>query len=182
MMKVLLINFKIIHMKALLPFLLILIFAPVDVFSQTTSNETTTFILVRHAEKVDDNHNPDLSEAGYERASLLARMMENISFDAVYSTPLIRTTETAREIADKNGLKIINYDHRNPDAVAAEWIEKHRGDYVLIAGHSNSTPTFANALLGREHFKLKFNESDYGNILIVTISADGERNLLHMRF
>lgn len=169
-------------MKVLLSVLLLIIFAPVDLFSQAASNEITTFILVRHAEKVDDSRDPDLSEDGYERADLLAQMMGNISFDAVYSTPLIRTTETAREIAENNGVEIIHYDHRNPDAVAADWIEKHRGDYVLISGHSNSTPTFANALLGREHFKTKFDESDFGNILIVTISADGDSNLLHMRY
>lgn len=169
-------------MKILLTFLLLFFYAPIDVSSQATSDEITTFILVRHAEKVDDSRDPDLSSAGYERANLLAQMLEKVSFDAVYSTPLIRTTETARKIANKNGVEINNYDHRNPDAVAAEWLEKHRGEYVLIAGHSNSTPTFANALLGREHFKNKFDESDFGNILIVTISSDGDRNLLHMRY
>ncbi|MEX0662074.1 MAG: phosphoglycerate mutase family protein [Balneolaceae bacterium] len=169
-------------MNVLLSIFLFLLISPIDAFSQSTSNEITTFILVRHAEKVDDSRDPDLSEAGYKRADILANMMENISFDAVYSTPMIRTTETAREIAEKNGVEIINYDHLNPDEVAAEWIGKHRGNHVLIAGHSNSTPTFANALLGREHFKKKFDESDFGNILIVTITSDGETNLLHMRY
>ncbi|MEX1135372.1 MAG: phosphoglycerate mutase family protein [Balneolales bacterium] len=169
-------------MKVLITILLFLLFSPVNVFSQTTSDGITTFILVRHAEKVDDSQDPDLSQAGYERANLLTQMMENITFDAVYSTPLIRTTETAREIADKNGVAIMNYNHRNPDEVVAELKENHRGDCVFVAGHSNSTPTFANALLGREHFKKKFDESDYGNILIVTISSDGERKLLHIRY
>jgi len=169
-------------MKVLLSILLLIIFTPVEILSQSSSDEITTFILVRHAEKVDDSHDPDLSEVGYERANLLAQMLENISFDAVYSTHLIRTTETAREIAVKNGVDIIHYNHRNPDDVAAEWIYKHKGQNILISGHSNSTPTFANALLGREHFETKFDESDYGNILIVTITSGEDKKLLHMRY
>jgi 2,3-bisphosphoglycerate-dependent phosphoglycerate mutase len=147
-----------------------------------SSGEITTFILVRHAEKVDDSRDPDLSEEGYKRAALFERMLENIQFDAVYSTPFIRTRETARPISERHQLTIQEYDHRNPENTAAEWREKHRGQYVLVAGHSNSTPAFANALLGREHFSEKFDESDYGNILIVTITAEGESHLLHMRF
>lgn len=169
-------------MKILLSFIILVSVTITDSFSQNSSNERTTFVLVRHAEKVDDSYDPDLSPEGYERAALLAKMLDYIEFDAVYSTPLVRTTETARAIAERHNIEILEYDHRNPDDVAAEWVEKHKGEFVLVAGHSNSTPTFANALLGREHFKEKFDESDYGNILIVTISGDGERHILHMRF
>jgi 2,3-bisphosphoglycerate-dependent phosphoglycerate mutase len=169
-------------MKGLFSFILLLSITITTAFAQNAPGEVTTFILVRHAEKVDDSHDSDLSAEGYERAALLAIMLENIKFDAVYSTPLIRTTETARAVAEKHKIDIIEYDHRKPEELTSEWIEKHRGEYVLIAGHSNSTPTFANALLGREHFKEKFDESDYGNILIVTISGDGERHILHIRF
>jgi len=169
-------------MKVLLPLLFIFLIYSPEVSSQTTSEEITTFILVRHAEKIDDSHDPDLSPDGYERTDLLARMLQEITFDAVYSTPLIRTTETAKPIASKHNLEILEYDHRNPEAHAAEWREKYKGKTVLIAGHSNSTPMFANSLLGREHFKEKFDESDYGNLLIVTISAEDKAHLLHMRF
>jgi 2,3-bisphosphoglycerate-dependent phosphoglycerate mutase len=169
-------------MKILLSFILLVSVFITDGFSQNSENESTTFVLVRHAEKVDDSYDPDLSPEGYERAALLAMMLENIQFDRVYSTPLIRTTETARAIAEPHNIEILEYDHRNPDGVAADWVKKHKGEFVLVAGHSNSTPMFANALLNREHFKEKFDESDYGNILIVSISGDGERHILHLRF
>ena len=169
-------------MKILLPLLFIFLTYSPEVSLQASPGEITTFILVRHAEKVDDSHDPDLSAEGYERAGLLAKMLHEIDFDAVYSTPLIRTTETARPIAAKHDFDILEYDHRDPETHAAEWKEKYRGKTVLIAGHSNSTPTFANALLGREHFNEKFDESDYGNILIVTISKNGRSYLLHLRY
>ena len=169
-------------MKTICSLLLILTFTVSDAISQQLTDETTTFVLVRHAEKVDDSHNPELSEEGYERVAQLDRMLEKVKFDAVYSTPLIRTMETARPISERHQLTIQEYDHRNPEDVVAGWIQRYRGQTVLVSGHSNSTPAFANALLGEEHFINKFDESDYGNLLIITISPNDVRNLLHLRF
>lgn len=160
----------------------ILLFVPVEVFSQSVSKDITTFILVRHAEKADDTPNPNLSAEGYERSDLLARMLTEIEFDAVYSTPYIRTVETVRRIAEQNQTDITEYQPDEIETAAADLIEKHDGNYVLIAGHSNTTPEFANALLGREEFTKKFDETDYENILIVTISSDGRSNLFHMKY
>lgn len=169
-------------MKTICFLFLILSFTVSETISQHLNSETTTFVLVRHAEKVDDSHDPDLSPEGYERAVLLDHMLERIKFNAVYSTPFIRTKETARPISERHGLTIQEYDHRSPEETAAKWIDKHRGEVVLISGHSNSTPTFANALLGREHFEEKFDESDYGNLLLITVSGDGERHIIQMRY
>lgn len=169
-------------MKKILSLLVLLFVLTQTAFAQTQQHGTTTFVLVRHAEKVDDSYDPDLAEEGYQRASVFERMLREVEFDAVYSTPFIRTRETARPISERHQIEIREYDHRDPEGVTAEWEEKHRGQYVLVAGHSNSTPMFANALLQREHFTEKFDESDYGNILVVTITARGDRLLLHMRF
>lgn len=150
--------------------------------SQKEQEGLTTIILVRHAEKVDDSADPDLSETGYERAARLAEMLEHVEFDVVYSTNYIRTRETAKPVAEANDLSITSYDPRNPGDEVKKWLEHHEGETILISGHSNSTPTFANAILGEEHFNEKFDESDYGNVLIITISAEGERKLLHLRY
>ncbi|PWN06786.1 phosphoglycerate mutase family protein [Rhodohalobacter mucosus] len=146
------------------------------------ADNISTFILVRHAEKEDNSRDPDLSQEGYERAERLAKMLAEIDFDAVYSTPYIRTRETARPLAENNGLELSEYDPGSPDETVPEWRSLHRGDIVLISGHSNTTPAFANALLGREHFKETFDESDYGNLLIITITPVGEARLLHLRY
>ncbi|MDR9366909.1 MAG: hypothetical protein RI575_16355, partial [Balneolaceae bacterium] len=63
-----------------------------------------------------------------------------------------------------------------------KWIQEHNGDTILISGHSTTTPSVANAILGEEHFENNFEESDYGNILIITISSDGDEKLLHLRY
>lgn len=166
--------------QALLLLFSILLVTPLYAFQ--AEGDVTTFILVRHAEKIDDSYDPDLSERGYERVEKLTEKFERVSFDAVYSTPLIRTMETAKGIASANDLSIREYDHRDPETEVENWLEEHHGQTVLVSGHSNSTPMFANALLGKEHFEEKFDESDYGNLLIVTIPANGQPKFLHLRF
>ncbi|WP_340106150.1 phosphoglycerate mutase family protein [Rhodohalobacter sp. 8-1] len=145
-------------------------------------NDITTFILVRHAEKTSDSRDPGLSPDGIERAELLAHMLSETDIDAVYSTNLQRTTSTIQQIADMNELEIQFYDYENPEETAASWIDQHRGDVVLISGHSNTTPEFTNALLGRPYFQKMFDESDYGNLLIVTITDSDSPQLLHLRY
>lgn len=167
--------------KSLIAILFLCLSLPLNSSAQQ-AEQISTFILVRHAEKVDDSRDPDLSQEGYERTDRLAMMLAEIEFDAVYSTSYIRTQETARPLAEKNGLEISEYDPGTPEETASEWLKLHRGDIVLISGHSNSTPAFANALLEREHFKEKFDESDYGNLLIITIVESRAERLLHLRY
>lgn len=162
--------------------LLLLFMLPVFPEEGEQSGELTTFILFRHAEKVDDSRDPDLSDDGYARAKHLSEMLNYVRPDAVYSTPFKRTRRTIRPVADKHRLELMEYDHRSPEDTAARWIKDHRGETLLISGHSNSTPMHANALLGREHFPEKFDESDYGNLLIILVSSDDEAKLLHLRY
>lgn len=167
--------------KQALTVIILLTILPFQGIAQT-SGEVTTFILVRHAEKVDDSRDPELSQEGRERVQKLDELLSKIDFDAVYSTPFIRTRQTALPVAARNDIEIAEYDHRTPEETVQEWQRLHSGETVLISGHSNSTPVFANTILGREHFPDKFEESDYGNLLIISIAGNGEAKLLHLRY
>lgn len=149
------------------------------VYSQ---NGLTTIILVRHAEKMDNSSDPGLSETGYKRADKLAAMFRNVEFDAVYTTDFKRTRETARPVAEANNLTISIYNYRDLPKEAKSLLEAHKGETILVSGHSNTTPAFANEILGYEHFEENFNESDYGNLLLIIISSGGEKKLLHLRY
>lgn len=167
--------------KSLLLLCLLLLSASLPSIAQQNS-DITTFVLVRHAEKADDSADPDLSPEGYQRAERLSEMLQNISFDAVYSSDRTRTRETVREIADRNSVEILLYEPHETEEEVKRMLNSNTGKNVLVSGHSNTTPFFANELLGREHFADKFDESDFSNLLIITIAGDGESKLLHLRY
>lgn len=155
---------------------------PYPGMAQTDHEGLTTFILVRHAEKVDDSRDPELSAEGIQRAEALTRMLENIPVDAVFTTDYNRTRETVKPLAELNGVTPKLYNPGSLEAAAESWIRDYAGKTILISGHSNTTPMLANSLLGREYFPEKFKESDYGNLLVITRSPAGETSLLHFRY
>jgi probable phosphomutase (TIGR03848 family) len=71
----------------------------------------TVFYLVRHAvTDVTGKRLPapevPLSEAGRAQATTLASALAGADFDAIYSSPIIRTLETARVIANHHSTKV----------------------------------------------------------------------------
>ena len=54
--------------------------------AQETVEKTTTYFLIRHAEKVRENpadKNPDLNERGFIRAENWEKVLQHISFDVI---------------------------------------------------------------------------------------------------
>lgn len=144
---------------------------------QTTEKEvekSSTFYFIRHAEKDRSdktNRNPDLIQKGLLRAVKWSYVLDNVSFDAVYSTDYNRTKQTAMPTAEKKGLEITLYDPRNIDAKT--FLETNKGKSVLVVGHSNTTPYFVNAVLGNKKYK-DIDDSNNANLYIVTVSPSGE--------
>ena len=90
-------------MKKIILFFLLAI--SVTSYSQQT---ITTFILTRHAEKGDDGtKDPDLTQAGKDRAQLLIIMLKEIKVDAIYSTAYKRTRNTVIPLAQEKGTNIV---------------------------------------------------------------------------
>lgn len=137
----------------------------------------TTIYLIRHAEKDrsdKSNRNPHLTEKGKARALKWAEVLKNVSFDAVYSTDYHRTKETATPTLTQSNLKGLQmYDPRDLDIDA--FLKANKGKKVLVVGHSNTTPEFVNAILGKKKYEW-IDDSNNGNLYIVTISTSGERS------
>jgi broad specificity phosphatase PhoE len=140
----------------------------VFVFIGFSASAQTTFILVRHAEKENVANDPGLSPEGQARAMALAKLLGKQKIDAIYSTNFNRTKSTVKPLADSKALQITVYE-KQPDVAAMKGT-------VVICGHSNTIPALANQLIGKEQFKT-FDESDYGNILII---KDG--SVTHLRY
>lgn len=161
-------------MKKLLLFLFIS-FSFVAIYSQTSganSETTSTYYLIRHSEKDASNpsdRNPNLSEIGIQRSESWVSILKEIKFDDIYSTSYNRTLQTAKPIAESNQLEIKEYDLAtfNFDDFRSET----KGKTILVVGHSNTTPMFANTFIGKEEYA-QIEESNYANLYIITVTGD----------
>ena len=110
--------------------------------------QATTIYLIRHAEKVDNSKNPDLSKVGLERAEHWKTILSQVPLKAVYSTDFLRTVQTATPTATSKNLEIIKYD---PKTLDLEQLKKeHKGQAILIVGHSNTTPDLVNRIINQK--------------------------------
>ena len=149
-------------------------------FSQSNDQKATTIFLVRHAERANDGtNNPPISEDGIKRSQKLAETLANSGVTAIYSTDYKRTRSTIEPLAKANNLEIKLYEAMK-ESELKRIVEENRGGVVVICGHSNTTPWSANFFAGT---KLEnFNDSDYGNILIVTLWDFGKASLTRVSY
>ena len=153
-------------------YLIIICFAlfSVNSFAQNEQTlEITTYYFIRHAEK--DRSNPSekdvhLTDEGHKRAQNWNDILQNISFDAVYTTDFNRTKETGQPTATKNGLEINTYTVNTSYDSAFKTATK--GKTVLVVGHSNTIPDFVNAVIGTKKYD-EIDDANNGNLYIVTI-------------
>ena len=156
----------------LLVLLMLFILLSVPIRAQGTSEganfTSSTYILVRHAEKAkDDPKDPNLNEAGKSRALRLAALLQATEVAAIYSTPYHRTRNTVKPLAQSKGLKVEEYDpFSEEDFSRIQNVAK--GKTVVIVGHSNTIPNMANLLLGKEQFA-QMEEHEYNKLILITL-------------
>lgn len=161
-------------LTALLPLLLL---AGCASTPRADADASTTFVLVRHAEKVGDgSDDPALTPAGEARAQSLSRQFAGLPLTAVYSTGYRRTQQTAAPTARAHELAVTTYDAKQPAADFAATLRRERaGQTVLIVGHSNTVPGIASALCGCEATAMT--EAEYDRLTTVRIDAQGHATL-----
>ncbi|TPE43760.1 histidine phosphatase family protein [Pontibacter mangrovi] len=143
---------------------------PVD-----TNNTTTEVYLVRHAEKDisnPDNQDPDLSPAGTARAEALRTLLEGKQVDALFATKYIRTQHTLAPLAQERELEVITYEAHDFAHLKQQILEEHRGQTVVISGHSNTL------LPMMETFGVKrpvpfISDNTYDYLFKLTLAPDG---------
>jgi len=136
--------------------------------------------LVRHAEKAYGS-DPPLNAQGVARAALLSQIFREVPLSAVYSTNYIRTLQTAGPPAREKGLEIQQYEPDRLTTFSLRLKRKHQGEAVLVVGHSDTTPGLANRLVSKEMLG-QIDERDYGNLYLVAISENGDKEVLELRF
>ncbi len=151
--------------------------APANVRSPSAidSSGTTTVIVVRHAEKAAEPANdPPLTAAGQARAEALADAVRGMPVTAVVSTNFARTRSTAAPLAGRLGLTTELVDARAPDharQVAQGVLARHRGQTVVVVGHSNTVPDIVAALGAPKPAPIC--DAEYDNLFVVRVPAGG---------
>ena len=144
--------------------------------------DATIIYLVRHAEKAKEGgRDPLLTTQGMERAERLKKILLKANIDEVYSTDYKRTQHTAAPLAKVIGKEVQSYNPRELNVFANQLKSNSQGKRVLVAGHSNTTPTLTNALLGMDKFPM-LDETQYDHLFVVTIGADGEAIGMDLRY
>ena len=91
--------------------ILLFLLAWIFVFSYAQAEEEKSFsiYLVRHAEKQSGKPG-DLTVCGKQRAEDLIEVLRSVDIEGIYSTDVLRSTNTAQPIATQRQLKIDIYD------------------------------------------------------------------------
>lgn len=151
---------------------LLVVFGLLVATSGFAQSAITTVILLRHAEKGSEVSDPDLSGAGSKRAESLVVLLQKTKIDAIYSTPYKRTRNTVTALAAAKGLVVTGYDATKLEEVDA-LLQKHKGGTIVLCGHSNTTPSIINYLTGHKDEYHSFEDSDYGNLVMVSVVERG---------
>lgn len=112
---------------------------------EADSAQPTVVYIVRHAEKIDESADADLSPAGRERAKVLEWMLRDVPFDALYSTKVPRTMSTVMPIASAMKMEVSPYEP-GPGRLAPIIKNRYRGQTLLVCGHSRTIPALLREL------------------------------------
>jgi phosphohistidine phosphatase SixA len=137
-----------------------------------------TVILTRHAEKAaTPPKDPPLTEAGKQRANLLASMLANSGVDAIYVSEFQRTQQTAAPLAARVHVTPTVLPGKDTDALVKA-IRTHQSGVVVVVGHSNSLPAIVAALGGPQ---VQIDDSEYDNLFVLTVGPS-KSSLLRLHY
>ena len=158
--------------------LLLSVLAIAPAFGQDKPKRLVAF-LVRHAEKMEDGEDPELTAAGASRARILAATLRTVGITQIHSSDYKRTRDTAAPTAELLGLKVRIYDPRDLPTLVGEL--KAAGGRHLIVGHSNTTPALAK-LLGGQAGKPVDEKREYDRLYVITVDESGEASTVLLRY
>lgn len=143
------------------------------------AQDVTTVILVRHAERAStamSDKDMGLSAAGAKRAQLLAHMLSGAHVQAIYTSALPRTIQTAQPLAKE--LNLTPSEITDVATLVAD-IKSHPGRTALVVHHSNTVPKIMEGLGVRSAPSISDSQFDW--FFIVTIRA-GDATLLSLHY
>jgi phosphohistidine phosphatase SixA len=135
------------------------------------AQETRTIYLVRHADKVSEETDSPLSDAGRTRAKCLAKTLEDAHIQQIFTSDLQRTQQTAAPLAEKLHLKPVAISISKPDDLI-EAIRNSKAGSVLVVWHDATLPKILRALGAPEITPIAHTE--YDRFFVLTLTGTGK--------
>jgi phosphohistidine phosphatase SixA len=135
----------------------------------------STIFFVRHADKVSDETDAPLSEAGRRRAECLANTLSDARIQQIFTSDLQRTQQTAAPLAEKLHLKPVAIPLSRPDELI-EAIRTGKAANVLVVWHDATLPKVMRALGAPAVPPIAHTE--YDRFFILTLAGDNTHSQL----
>lgn len=117
------------------------------------SGTTTTYILVRHAEKESNDVASPLTEKGRERARALIDAVVPLCVTAIYGTQTKRNMETVQPLSEHLGIEVQTLYRGGPmnagylaDHFIQDSLARHSGGVILWVGNTSALGDWADNL------------------------------------
>jgi broad specificity phosphatase PhoE len=133
------------------------------------AQNTRTIFFVRHADKVSDDTDAPLSDAGHRRAECLAGTLADAQIQQIFTSDLQRTQQTAAPLAEKVHLKPVAIPLSRPDELV-EAIRSGKAANVLVVWHDATLPKVMRALGAPPISPIAHTE--YDRFFILTLAGD----------
>jgi broad specificity phosphatase PhoE len=148
--------------------------------SEARSDNARTIILVRHGERITPNGDVALGEKGRERAKALAYMLKDTRLNAIYTSQMIRTIQTAEPLAEARQLKPEIIPVEKVDTLVDKLRQLKPGENALVVNHSGTMPSIVEKLGGEKVAGI--GEDEFDRMLIVTLPASGPASVVTVRY
>jgi phosphohistidine phosphatase SixA len=132
-----------------------------------------TIFFVRHADKVSDETDALLSDAGHRRAECLAKTLADAHIQQIYTSELQRTQQTAAPLAEQLHLKPVAIPLAKVDDLIAA-VRSDKAANILVVWHDLTLPRILRALGAPEITPI--GHTEYDRFFILTFDSDKENS------
>ena len=91
-------------------------------------------------------------------------------------------SQPEKALADIKAMDILPYENKGLKEVLEKVKTSNEHNRIFMVGHSNTIPSITNTLAGKDVFTKTFDESDYGNFVIVVLKKSGLSDVYTLRF
>lgn len=145
------------------------------------AQQARTIYLIRHADKVSEDTDAALSEAGRQRAACLANTLRDAHIQQIFTSELQRTRLTAAPLAEKLHLRPVAISINKVDDLI-EAIRSSKTGNVLVVWHDATLAKILTALGGPEITPIEHTEYDRFFILAFGGGKDSKPGFAELRY